>query len=186
MFVMQGNFRKVNFCQWCGGPTKHEIPDGDEKMRAICTQCGKVAYQNPKMVIFIVLYQCNKRTTYDRKIYEGIYSLICCKFLYIQFTMWLALCKLFHFFVCSRMNLDNFINRRTHFPSLSSLPIKVAGTYYSLFSLSSPPYSVGNNNICNSTDLFIFQNIRNGTKLSSYKPPGLIKAGRSATLRNHI
>ncbi|KNA09647.1 hypothetical protein SOVF_151660 [Spinacia oleracea] len=46
-----GNFRKVNFCQWCGGPTKHEIPDGDEKMRAICTQCGKVAYQNPKMVV---------------------------------------------------------------------------------------------------------------------------------------
>jgi hypothetical protein len=48
---MQGNARKINFCQWCGGPTKHEIPDGEEKMRAICTVCGKIAYQNPKMVI---------------------------------------------------------------------------------------------------------------------------------------
>ncbi|KAJ6968017.1 hypothetical protein NC653_036070 [Populus alba x Populus x berolinensis] len=29
--------RKINFCQWCGGQTKHDIPDGEEKMRAICT-----------------------------------------------------------------------------------------------------------------------------------------------------
>lgn len=48
---MQGSFRKVNFCQWCGGPTKHEVPDGDEKMRSVCTSCGKIAYQNPKMVL---------------------------------------------------------------------------------------------------------------------------------------
>ncbi|XP_021894060.1 nudix hydrolase 23, chloroplastic isoform X1 [Carica papaya] len=43
--------RKIKFCQWCGGPTKHEIPDGEEKMRAICMHCGKIAYQNPKMVV---------------------------------------------------------------------------------------------------------------------------------------
>ena len=47
---MQGNFLSINFCQWCGGAMKHEIPDGEEKMRAICTLCGKIAYQNPKMV----------------------------------------------------------------------------------------------------------------------------------------
>lgn len=47
---MQGNARKINFCQWCGGATKHEVPDGEEKIRAICTVCGKIAYQNPKMV----------------------------------------------------------------------------------------------------------------------------------------
>ncbi|KAK6945378.1 NUDIX hydrolase domain [Dillenia turbinata] len=41
--------RKISFCQWCGGRTKHEIPEGEEKMRAICTLCGKIAYQNPKM-----------------------------------------------------------------------------------------------------------------------------------------
>ncbi|KAL5739714.1 hypothetical protein ACOSP7_028606 [Xanthoceras sorbifolium] len=46
-----GNVHKINFCQWCGGPTKHDIPDGEEKMRAICTVCGKIAYQNPKMVV---------------------------------------------------------------------------------------------------------------------------------------
>ncbi|ESQ52925.1 hypothetical protein EUTSA_v10017043mg [Eutrema salsugineum] len=46
-----GDVRKIKFCQWCGGPTKHEIPDGEEKLRAICTHCDKIAYQNPKMVV---------------------------------------------------------------------------------------------------------------------------------------
>lgn len=53
--IMQADVRKINFCQWCGGPTKHEIPDGEEKMRAICTLCGKITYQNPKMV-WLVIY----------------------------------------------------------------------------------------------------------------------------------
>ncbi|KAL5707634.1 inorganic diphosphatase [Ranunculus cassubicifolius] len=42
--------QRVYFCQWCGGTTKQDIPDGDDKPRAICTSCGKVTYQNPKMV----------------------------------------------------------------------------------------------------------------------------------------
>ncbi|XP_004304359.1 PREDICTED: nudix hydrolase 23, chloroplastic-like [Fragaria vesca subsp. vesca] len=46
-----GNARKINFCQWCGGATKHEIPDGEEKVRAICTVCDRIAYENPKMVV---------------------------------------------------------------------------------------------------------------------------------------
>lgn len=46
-----GNARKINFCQWCGGTTKHEVPDGEEKIRAICTVCEKIAYENPKMVV---------------------------------------------------------------------------------------------------------------------------------------
>lgn len=46
----QGSALKINFCQWCGGPTKHEIPEGEEKIRAICTLCRKITYQNPKMV----------------------------------------------------------------------------------------------------------------------------------------
>jgi len=26
------------------------VPDGDEKMRAVCSSCGRVHYENPKMV----------------------------------------------------------------------------------------------------------------------------------------
>ncbi|GLT77937.1 hypothetical protein SLA2020_494900 [Shorea laevis] len=63
-----GNVRKINFCQWCGGPTKHEIPDGEEKMRAICTVCGKIAYQNPKMVVGCLVEHDNKVLLCKRKI----------------------------------------------------------------------------------------------------------------------
>ncbi|XP_022766819.1 nudix hydrolase 23, chloroplastic isoform X2 [Durio zibethinus] len=56
-----GNVHKIKFCQWCGGLAKHEIPDGEEKIRAICTICGKIAYQNPKMVVGCLI-------EHDRKI----------------------------------------------------------------------------------------------------------------------
>ncbi|KAG5055202.1 hypothetical protein JHK85_007712 [Glycine max] len=32
-----GNVRNIKFCQWCGGSTKHDIPEGEERLRAICT-----------------------------------------------------------------------------------------------------------------------------------------------------
>ncbi|KAF5737343.1 nudix hydrolase 23 chloroplastic isoform X2 [Tripterygium wilfordii] len=57
---ISADIRKINFCQWCGGPTKHEIPDGEEKMRAICTLCGKITYQNPKMVVGCLIEHDNK------------------------------------------------------------------------------------------------------------------------------
>ncbi|KAK9057684.1 hypothetical protein SSX86_022520 [Deinandra increscens subsp. villosa] len=59
-FKSIGATRKINFCQLCGGPTKHEIPDGDEKERAICTLCGKIAYENPKMVVGCLIEHDNK------------------------------------------------------------------------------------------------------------------------------
>ncbi|EYU20693.1 hypothetical protein ABFS82_11G003700 [Erythranthe guttata] len=55
-----GFTKKVSFCQWCGGPTKHEIPDGEEKPRAICTKCGKIFYENPKMVVGCLIEHENK------------------------------------------------------------------------------------------------------------------------------
>ncbi|XP_028787737.1 nudix hydrolase 23, chloroplastic isoform X3 [Neltuma alba] len=47
--VQSSGVRNIKFCQWCGGPTKHDIPEGEERLRAICTICGKIIYQNPKM-----------------------------------------------------------------------------------------------------------------------------------------
>ncbi|GAV63964.1 NUDIX domain-containing protein, partial [Cephalotus follicularis] len=63
-----GNIRKVKFCQWCGGPTKHEIPEGEEKMRAICTICGRIIYQNPKMVVGCLIEHDQKVLLCKRKI----------------------------------------------------------------------------------------------------------------------
>lgn len=51
---------KINFCQLCGGPTKHEIPDGEEKERAICTLCRRISYENPKMVVGCLIEHDNK------------------------------------------------------------------------------------------------------------------------------
>lgn len=81
---MQGNVRKINFCQWCGGPTKHEIPDGEEKMRAICTVCGKIAYQNPKMVI---LYR-NRLSFYFFKCQSRDKGTLYLFYEYFFFGMW--------------------------------------------------------------------------------------------------
>ncbi|OWM78970.1 hypothetical protein CDL15_Pgr003141 [Punica granatum] len=69
-----GIVKKIKFCQWCGGPTKHEIPDGEERMRAICTLCGKIAYQNPKMVVGCVIEHDNKVLLCKRNI-EPSYGL---------------------------------------------------------------------------------------------------------------
>ncbi|KAK8952455.1 hypothetical protein KSP39_PZI004823 [Platanthera zijinensis] len=43
--------KKDKFCQSCGSQTKEVIPDGDEKTRAVCTVCGTIHYENPKMVV---------------------------------------------------------------------------------------------------------------------------------------
>lgn len=69
-----GNVRKISFCQWCGGQTKHEVPNGEEKMRAICTVCGKIAYQNPKMVVGCLIEHDKKILLCKRKI-EPSYGL---------------------------------------------------------------------------------------------------------------
>ncbi|EEF31668.1 mutt/nudix hydrolase, putative [Ricinus communis] len=58
--VRSAHVRNIKFCQWCGGAAKHEIPEGEEKLRAICTVCGKIAYQNPKMVVGCLIEHDNK------------------------------------------------------------------------------------------------------------------------------
>ncbi|KAK3010101.1 hypothetical protein RJ639_012441 [Escallonia herrerae] len=67
-FRSDGSTRKINFCQRCGGPTKHETPDGEEKLRAICTLCGRIAYENPKMVVGCLVEHDNKILLCKRKI----------------------------------------------------------------------------------------------------------------------
>ncbi|CAL5062970.1 unnamed protein product [Urochloa decumbens] len=65
---------KIRFCPACGSPTKLAIPDGDEKMRAICSSCGRVHYENPKMVVGCLVEHDNKVLLCRRKI-EPAYGL---------------------------------------------------------------------------------------------------------------
>ena len=41
----------IHFCSSCGAPVTHAIPEGDNIARHICTRCGTIHYQNPKMVV---------------------------------------------------------------------------------------------------------------------------------------
>jgi ADP-ribose pyrophosphatase YjhB (NUDIX family) len=40
----------MNFCSHCGQPVTLTVPEGDHLPRHVCTGCGRVHYQNPKIV----------------------------------------------------------------------------------------------------------------------------------------
>ena len=40
----------MNFCSHCGQPVTLRVPEGDHRPRHVCTACGTVHYQNPKIV----------------------------------------------------------------------------------------------------------------------------------------
>ena len=41
----------MKFCPDCGAPVQLRIPPGDTRARAVCTTCGAIHYQNPRIVV---------------------------------------------------------------------------------------------------------------------------------------
>lgn len=41
----------MKYCSECGEPVEQRVPAGDNRSRAVCTGCGAVHYQNPKVVV---------------------------------------------------------------------------------------------------------------------------------------
>jgi ADP-ribose pyrophosphatase YjhB (NUDIX family) len=41
----------MKFCSECGGTTETLIPEGDSRLRAVCSACKIIHYVNPKMVL---------------------------------------------------------------------------------------------------------------------------------------
>ena len=41
----------MKFCSLCGGTVDFRIPPDDNRARHVCTSCGEVHYQNPKMIV---------------------------------------------------------------------------------------------------------------------------------------
>ena len=41
----------IQYCTHCGSATEIRIPSGDERGRHVCTACGQIHYQNPKVVV---------------------------------------------------------------------------------------------------------------------------------------
>ncbi|MBM9579357.1 NUDIX hydrolase [Leptospira sp. 201903070] len=41
----------MKYCSSCGSPVSQKIPEGDNRPRHICDNCGTIHYQNPKVVV---------------------------------------------------------------------------------------------------------------------------------------
>ncbi len=41
----------IKFCSQCGSPMEERIPEDDDHVRAACTRCPHVHYENPTMVV---------------------------------------------------------------------------------------------------------------------------------------
>jgi len=41
----------MNFCSNCGADVRLKTPEGDDRPRFVCTACGVVHYENPKLVV---------------------------------------------------------------------------------------------------------------------------------------
>jgi ADP-ribose pyrophosphatase YjhB (NUDIX family) len=41
----------MKFCSQCGSPVESRVPDGDHRPRFVCSNCGFIHYQNPRMVV---------------------------------------------------------------------------------------------------------------------------------------
>ncbi len=41
----------MKFCSTCGGAISYRVPDGDNRERAICDDCGTIHYRNPLVVV---------------------------------------------------------------------------------------------------------------------------------------
>jgi ADP-ribose pyrophosphatase YjhB (NUDIX family) len=40
----------MNYCNACGGPLDQQVPEGDNRPRHVCSDCGAIHYRNPKVV----------------------------------------------------------------------------------------------------------------------------------------
>lgn len=45
----------IRYCNVCGATTTSSIPDGDNRHRQVCSACGFIHYENPRLVVGCVV-----------------------------------------------------------------------------------------------------------------------------------
>jgi ADP-ribose/FAD diphosphatase len=50
----------MDYCSCCGRPNEQRVPPGEDRERSVCTACGTIHYQNPRMVVGCVIEQAGK------------------------------------------------------------------------------------------------------------------------------
>ena len=43
--------RAIKHCRTCGAPTRYAVPEGDNRERATCSDCGAIHYENPTNIV---------------------------------------------------------------------------------------------------------------------------------------
>ena len=43
--------KSMHYCSKCGHPVEERVPEGDDRHRHVCTNCGHIHYQNPRVVV---------------------------------------------------------------------------------------------------------------------------------------
>ena len=46
----------MKFCSKCGGPVIYQVPEGDNRERAVCTVCHHIHYENPRIISGCIPY----------------------------------------------------------------------------------------------------------------------------------
>lgn len=64
----------INYCVLCGATTTRRIPDGDALLRAVCTACGHIHYENPRLIVGCVA-TLGERVLLCRRAIEPRYGL---------------------------------------------------------------------------------------------------------------
>ncbi len=41
----------MNFCSHCAAPVEHIVPPHEDRPRFVCRDCGRIHYQNPRLVV---------------------------------------------------------------------------------------------------------------------------------------
>lgn len=44
----------IRYCNACGQPVEHRVPEGDHLPRHLCPSCGHIQYQNPKVIVGVI------------------------------------------------------------------------------------------------------------------------------------
>ena len=65
----------MSFCIQCGHPATQKKPLGDQKDRAVCDNCGKIHYENPKVI-------CGALVTHDHRV------LLCRRAIEPRYGLW--------------------------------------------------------------------------------------------------
>jgi ADP-ribose/FAD diphosphatase len=51
---------RMKFCNLCGAPVERRIPAGEDRERYVCSKCGEIHYENPRMVVGCIIEEEGK------------------------------------------------------------------------------------------------------------------------------